>query len=271
MFTPNAEVYLDGQATKGLVKQRLAEAKEEIDIIHFACHGYFDPHHSLKSGIMLASDGDEQNAGTVLPEEKEANLTAEEIFGLDMRADLVTLSACESGVNERRPGDELIGLTRALIYAGTPSVVVSLWSVDEISTSILMVKFYEALKGGATKAEALQKAQVELMRMTAKEVIAYCEAAKQRLSEPEVARGQRLLNWDIADAQFAARDFTAALEGYTRLRSEAQLDEAAYRALSVAITRCQLALRNPQPTDYEICLYEHPYHWAPFVLVGDWK
>ena len=74
------------------------------------------------------------------------NLTAEEIFGLKMEVDLVTFSACETGVNEYRPGNELIGLTRALIYAGTPSVVVSLWAVDDLSTGLLMQHFYQQLK-----------------------------------------------------------------------------------------------------------------------------
>jgi CHAT domain-containing protein len=275
LFDPHAEVYLNGTATKTLVKQRLAVAKDEIDVLHFACHGYFHPYQALRSGIMLAPE----NGGTIQreelprvekPEESPWNLTAEEIFGLEMHADLVTLSACESGVNERKPGDELIGLTRALIYAGTPSVLVSLWSVDEISTSILMHKFYQALKAGANKAEALQKAQIELRGITARAIITYCEEAKGRLTGPEAPAAQRLLDWDIADIQFAARDFEAALEGYARLR--AGLDPGKdYQSLTVAMSRCRCALRNPKPINYETRIYAHPYHWAPFVLVGDWK
>jgi CHAT domain-containing protein len=278
LFDPNTEVHLNGEATKALVKQRIAEAREDIDVLHFACHGYFDPYQALKSGIMLAPEGDAASGGKETSElgvdesgEGSWNLTAEEIFGLEMHADLVTLSACESGVNERRPGDELIGLTRALIYAGTPSVVVSLWSVDEISTSILMLKFYQALRAGASKAEAIQNAQIELMGMTAKDVIAYCQTAKQRLSGPEAASAQRLLDRDIADVQFAARDFDAALDGYTRLRAGLEPGDKEYHSLTVAIIRCQRALQNPQSIDYETCLYDHPYYWAPFVLVGDWK
>jgi CHAT domain-containing protein len=276
LFDPHAEVYLSGAATKTTVRQRLAEAKEDIDVLHFACHGYFDPYQSLRSGIMLASeDGDaaesEETQESKSRAESPWNLTAEEIFGLEMRADLVTLSACESGVNERRPGDELIGLTRALIYAGTPSVVVSLWSVDEISTSILMCKFYQALKDGINKAEALRKAQLGLMGMTIRDVITYCEEAKDRLTGPEASLAQQLLGWDIADLRFAARDFEAALEGYGRLRAGLEPSGEEYRSLSVAMSRCRRAMHSPGPVDYETAVYTRPYHWAPFALVGDWK
>jgi len=276
LFDPHAEVYLDGAATKALVKQRLAEAKDNIDVLHFACHGYFHPYQALKSGIMLAPENGDTTQKEELksgegPEGSPWDLTAEEIFGLEMHADLVTLSACESGVNERRPGDELIGLYRALIYAGTPSVVVSLWSVDEISTGILMTRFYQALKAGANKAEALQTAQLKLMSMTAEDTIAYCHEAKERLTDPEEASAQRLLDWDMANIQFKARDFETALAGYSRLREALEPDSDEYQRLTVAISRCRRALRNPKPVDYSARLYAHPYHWAPFVLVGDWK
>jgi CHAT domain-containing protein len=77
--------------------------------------------------------------------------------------ELVTLSACQTGINETKPGDELIGLTRALIYAGTSSVIVSLWSVYDPSTRELMVEFYKQLKEGKDKATALQQAQIKIM------------------------------------------------------------------------------------------------------------
>ncbi|MFC1983130.1 CHAT domain-containing protein, partial [Chloroflexota bacterium] len=69
-----------------------------------------------------------------------------EIFDMRLNAELVTLNACQTGLNKRSPGDELIGLTRAFLYAGSPSVIVSLWSVDARSTLELMLEFYELLK-----------------------------------------------------------------------------------------------------------------------------
>ena len=80
-----------------------------------------------------------------------------------LNTELVTLSACQTGLNKRSPGDELIGLTRAFLYAGAPSVVVSLWSVDAYLTHDLMLEFYKQLKEGADKATALQKAQIKIM------------------------------------------------------------------------------------------------------------
>ena len=122
--------HLGADVTKSLVQHDLDE--QDIDVIHVACHGSFDAQDPLASRILLHGESD---------------LTARDIFGLRLRADLVTLSACQTAVNERRPGDELIGLTRALIFAGTPSAVVSLWSVDDMSTGFLMRTFYRLLLG----------------------------------------------------------------------------------------------------------------------------
>lgn len=161
------EPYLGDQASKSLVKDSLESASGAIDVLHFACHGKYDWKTPLRSHIKLASSrsgGD--NA-------EEPDLTAEEILDLEMRANLVTLSACESGVSDRRPGDELIGLTRSLIFAGTPSVVASLWSVNDMSTGALMEDFYRSLLGSGrgsvsepmlTKAQALQAAQLHVMK-----------------------------------------------------------------------------------------------------------
>ena len=100
------------------------------DILHFSCHGYFNNTDPLSSGIEL----------------QDSILTAREIFDLRLNSELVTLSACQTGLNESKPGDELIGLTRSLIYAGAASVIVSLWSVDARSTQELMLEFYKLLK-----------------------------------------------------------------------------------------------------------------------------
>jgi len=262
----NTTPYLGDQASKSLVLDVLRQDRDAIDIFHFACHGYFRQQDSLQSGIALAPGAGmaPNGAGDV-----QWDLTAEEIFQLDMKADLVTLSACESGVNERQPGDELIGLTRALIYAGTPSVVVSLWAVDEFSTSILMRAFYQALKAGDTKVVALQRAQCHLQRLTVRDAITYCEDAKKRLTGAGVEVVQQL-DRDIADMRFRARDYEAALTDYSRLLKGA--DASARVPLLVKISQCRRMLRGPRPTGgYETPVYAHPYYWASFVLIGDWQ
>jgi len=122
--------------------------------------------------------------------------------------DLVTLSACESGVNEHRPGDELIGLTRALIYAGTPSVIVSLWRVDDLSAGLLMRGFYERLLRPTdavpvTKANALQAAQIEVMRWTAGQVVADCTERLNTVTDNNPER-RILLELELAGAHATA-------------------------------------------------------------------
>ena len=82
---------------------------------------------------------------------------------MDLKASLVVLSGCETGLGELSSGDELVGLTRAFIYAGTPSVVASLWKVDDASTAHLMSGFYRNLKT-KSKVESLRQAQLDMIR-----------------------------------------------------------------------------------------------------------
>lgn len=262
-----SEVYLGGEATKTLVKQKLADKGGDVDILHFACHGYFDPQQPLQSGIMLAPEEEED-----APDEEDVrwNLTAEEIFALEMRADLVTLSACESGVNERRKGDELIGLTRALIYAGTPSVAVSLWSVDELSTDILMRKFYESLLDGErSKVDALRESQRYLRRMTMADAIEYVEQISRR-SEHD-ARAASYFDLTIAEIRLAARDYAAALKDFQNLKARPDLEAEVKKRAGVGLARASYGLKSNTTADYERRLYDRPYFWAPFILVGDWR
>jgi len=87
-----------------------------------------------------------------------------EIFGLDLYADLVVLSACNTGLGQIS-GDGVIGLSRAFIYAGTPSVMVSLWPVADIVTKFEMEQFYRRLRdNGGNKAAALRQAQLVTLR-----------------------------------------------------------------------------------------------------------
>ena len=86
-----------------------------------------------------------------------------DVFGLDLKASLVVLSGCETALGKLSSGDELVGLTRAFIYAGTPSVVASLWKVDDASTAALMGSFYKNLKT-KSKVESLRQAQLDMIR-----------------------------------------------------------------------------------------------------------
>jgi CHAT domain-containing protein len=87
-----------------------------------------------------------------------------EIFNLDLNADLVVLSACQTGLGRLVKGEGMIGLTRAFMYAGASSVVVSLWKVQDYSTAALMKSFYRHLRAGKGKAEALRQAKLNMIR-----------------------------------------------------------------------------------------------------------
>ncbi|MEG4319373.1 MULTISPECIES: tetratricopeptide repeat protein [unclassified Microcoleus] len=135
-------------ATKAAVLQRLSKAR----IVHFATHGLLDRTRGLGSAIAFAPD--ETDSGL---------LTAEEILHLHLQADLVVLSACNTGLG-RITGDGAIGLSRALISAGTSSVIVSLWAVPDAPTADLMVKFYQNLDRTGNKAQALRRAMLQTMQ-----------------------------------------------------------------------------------------------------------
>jgi CHAT domain-containing protein len=87
-----------------------------------------------------------------------------EIFNLKLNADLVVLSACETGLGKQVKGEGLVGLTHAFFYAGTPSIIVSLWKVQDRSTADLMVNVYQQLDRNNAKAEALRLAKLQLIR-----------------------------------------------------------------------------------------------------------
>jgi CHAT domain-containing protein len=124
-------------------------AAEHADVVHCACHGHFDTDDPFGSGLLLA----------------EGLLSARTIAAATINADLVYLSACVSGRHDIRPGDELLGLVRAFIRAGTASIVASLWPIAAwSSTRLLMETFYARwLVDGMPKIRAMQAAQLETM------------------------------------------------------------------------------------------------------------
>ena len=97
-------------------------------------------------------------------EKSRGLLQFSDILELRLNAELVVLSACETGLGELHQGEGIIGLTRAFIYAGASSAVVSLWKVEDQSTSLLMEHFYRELKSGKNKADALRQAKLSLLQ-----------------------------------------------------------------------------------------------------------
>ena len=146
MFQTKA--FTGNQATKAAIVQQLSNAR----LIHFATHGLLDDTRGLGSAIALApSDTD------------NGLLNAEEILELNLNAELVVLSACNTGQG-RITGDGVIGLSRSLIAAGTPSVIVSLWAVPDAPTASLMTEFYQNFQRTGDKAQALRQAMLTRMQ-----------------------------------------------------------------------------------------------------------
>jgi CHAT domain-containing protein len=102
-------------------------------------------------------------AGKSVTDEKD-RLTVSELYSMRLDADLVTLSACETGLGKVSNGDDVVGLVRGFLYAGANRVISTLWEIDDEATSKLMVSFYKDLKAGKPKAESLRTAQLGLRK-----------------------------------------------------------------------------------------------------------
>jgi CHAT domain-containing protein/predicted negative regulator of RcsB-dependent stress response len=138
------DLYVEQEATP----TRFREAAGQRQVLHLATHGNFRPDNPLFSGLAL-TDG---------------WLTTLDIFNLRLNASLVTLSACQTGRSTVGGGDELLGLMRALLYAGAASLVLTLWTVDDRSTAGLMQRFYQGLAQGQRKGSALRHAQLAFIQ-----------------------------------------------------------------------------------------------------------
>ncbi|MBV9581417.1 MAG: CHAT domain-containing protein [Chloroflexi bacterium] len=141
-----ARTLLETDATR----EQIVEHAREADVIHLATHGFARVDAPLFSYLKL----------------EDGQLTALDCFDLELECSLVTLSACESGRAQIAPGDEQLGLPRALLYAGAHSVVQTLWRVDDQTTARLMKHFYAGLRAGHGRAQALRAAQLEILCQT---------------------------------------------------------------------------------------------------------
>jgi CHAT domain-containing protein len=156
LFDAPSKTLVGAAATESFFKQEAGGYR----MLHLATHGYFNKFNPMLSGLELEAD-----------EDNDGQLELHEILGLHLGADLVTLSACQtalgSGYFTQIPaGDDFVGLTRAFLYAGSSSVMATLWEVDDASTLQLMKQFYGSLAGNGghrDKAAALASAQRALL------------------------------------------------------------------------------------------------------------
>jgi CHAT domain-containing protein len=141
-----------GSAAKESVLYRM---KGDVDLVHIAAHGFYEPDAPLFSRIALAAGDD-----------SDGDLQVHEILSdLDLTGvNLVVLAACQSAVGKESDGDDVVGLTRALLYAGTPGVISTLWDIGDDAAAALMNHFYCRLLNGDSAADALRHAQLQLLR-----------------------------------------------------------------------------------------------------------
>jgi CHAT domain-containing protein/tetratricopeptide (TPR) repeat protein len=249
------------EATKDAVLMALATRP---DVVHLACHGMFIADDPAACGIQLAGGGKRDHAVI----DRAADLTAAEIERLSLAPELVTLSACSSGVSTLRPGDEPFGLTRAWLIAGASAIVSTLWPVDDVSTWLLIDRLYTLLVPDdegtpLTKAQALQKAQEYVRDLTSAELVEICDA---KLAEsPAIAVRQRtMLNLTKARALSSLHKHTDA---------ELLLDREAefVRALTRRGDAYDIERERDSPQPYDERPFAHPFFWAAVVLHGDWR
>jgi CHAT domain-containing protein/Tfp pilus assembly protein PilF len=126
-------------------------------IVHFATHGLLNNKHPELSGLVLSLVNKQGKT-------RDGFLKLQDIYDMRLRADLVVLSGCETGLGEEINGEGLVGLTRGFMYAGANRVVASLWSISDLATATLMAEFYKSMDNGKRPAAALRAAQIQMWK-----------------------------------------------------------------------------------------------------------
>ncbi|AOY82461.2 CHAT domain-containing protein [Moorena producens JHB] len=186
---PDTEVLVEKAATKAAIDSKPLNT---YHCVHFSCHGYFNYDKPRKSALILADAHLNPAPAELNPEQHlplddgevidlDKCLTLDAVFALKLeqkleQCRLVTLSACETGlIDFKNSSDEYIGLPSGFLVAGSPAVVSSLWRVNELSTALLMIKFYENHRKMISLAVALNQAQIWLRDITKEKLEEYID------------------------------------------------------------------------------------------------
>ena len=222
-FDPNDDVLIKQKATRSALSNR--KTLRTANLSHFSCHGYFNFENPELSALLMAGSKVENEKGEENKAEGEKSrflpcrdggnidlekcLTLGEIFSLDLRdCRLVTLSACETGLTDFKSlSDEYIGLPSGFLYAGSPSVVSSLWTVSDLSTTFLMIKFYQNLQAINSVAIALNQAQLWLRDVTKEKLLEWI--GQLSLPEDEIEEALFVMESFLIDIPDNSRPFTS--------------------------------------------------------------
>jgi CHAT domain-containing protein len=147
----NGEAYCYRRASEKMFKERAPKA----GILHIATHAVVNDVNPLFSKLIFSP---EPASG------EDGFLNTYELYNMKLNAQLVVLSACNTGYGTLVRGEGIMSLARGFMYAGCPAIIMSLWPVDDQSTSLLMQKFYEGLKKGQNKDEALRNAKLDFLK-----------------------------------------------------------------------------------------------------------
>lgn len=184
LFSSSSQILSGDRAKKETIDSKKLGS---FHCVHFSCHGYFNWEFPMKSALILANAKTDQYFGET---DLEKCLTLSEIFGLGLgECRLVTLSACETGLVDIRSFiDEYIGLPNGFLVAGSPSVVSSLWTVNDASTCFLMIKLYEELikldnLNPGDVVITLNQTQKWLRNLTIKELEIFLEEHKTQIEQ----------------------------------------------------------------------------------------
>ncbi len=217
LLYPDSTIPLKGEKATRIQVMTTMQTDEQLGVFHFTGHGQHDINQPLDSSLLLAD---------------EDELTLRDIFQLDFsRYHLICLSACETGLTSKQGLiDEFVGLISGFLAKGAAYVVSTLWAVDQRSTALLMVRFYQCLQADMTPPFALKEAQKWLRTVTNSELIQWYQVL---IAKFEV-EGK---NQDIVF------DLKRQVRGLQRQKNSATI--------------------NPdQPS------YAHPYYWAGFTVTG---
>jgi CHAT domain-containing protein len=253
-------------ATKDRFLSALAE-HPTFDLVHFACHG--EP-----GEVRLAA---EQSLGVVHAD----SLTVDDILRRRIEAALVTVSACNSGIAQLSGSNEILGLTRALLYAGASSLLLSAWPIDDFSTYLFVGRCYEELRRMATeqsgsKALAVRTARRFVHELTLARVVELCDREADRCRSLGDSRGELDFRAEGAAYAASAGDLEEACRRYQAVLARLELmpNPPLDRKDRLIEVHEELEFRQVlrrEAVDYTKRPFASASHWGSFTLHGDWR